>query len=237
MFDTYTLRARVYPTIILLFPVLLLGVQYSMEFATFTPFAASSMIVGALWYFLAHLGRTFGKKKEKALWTEWGGPPSVQLLRWSNNEIDDHTKSRYHNHLQVLAPVSVPPDRAFESADPIAADNVYQCWNRFLLSNTRDIKKFPLIYKENAGYGYRRNLWGLRRISIGLLVAIILGNYVHAAYSHNNWMLLGMSANFYFIQGFQIALLLLWIFIVRKEWVKASAFAYADRLIEAIPAI
>ncbi|MGF6849851.1 hypothetical protein QFZ51_005086 [Chitinophaga sp. W3I9] len=237
MFDTYTLRARVYPTIILLFPILLLGVQYSIEFATLIPFFTSSIIVGALWYFLAHLGRTFGKKKEKELWAEWGGAPSIQLLRWRNNEIDDHTKERYHNHLQRLAPVPVLPDHASEMANPAVADGVYQSWNRFLLRNTRDTKKFPLIYKENAGYGYRRNLWGLRPIGIFVLVAIILGNYIHAAYLHQNWQLLGMSANFYFIQGAQIALLLLWIVVIRKDWVKAAAFAYADRLIEAIPTL
>ena len=39
---------------------------------------------------------------------------------------------------------------------------------------TRDTSRFPLVFAENANYGFRRNLWGLRPIGTGVAVVLLL---------------------------------------------------------------
>jgi hypothetical protein len=49
-------------------------------------------------------------------------------------------------------------------------------------ANTRDAKKFPLLFDENVGYGFRRNLFGLKRPALTLnamVVAICAGLLWH----------------------------------------------------------
>jgi hypothetical protein len=66
------------------------------------------------------------------------------------------------------------PDRDQESTDPAAADQAYSSASRWLLTQTRDTKKFYILFQENMSYGFRRNLLGLK----GLAVAICLGGAV-----------------------------------------------------------
>ncbi len=122
MFDNYTLKARVYPLLILFFPIFIVGVSYSFKFESYIQVFTSIGLVGALSYLMSQFGRDLGKKKESNLWKEWGGMPSVQLLRLSNQEIDKHTKQRYHSKMQALIPVQNPPDAAMETNNPNEAD-------------------------------------------------------------------------------------------------------------------
>ena len=40
--------------------------------------------------------------------------------------------------------------------------------------NTRDIKRFPLLFVENVTYGFRRNLFGLKRIGLGINAIVVV---------------------------------------------------------------
>ncbi|MCK5616248.1 hypothetical protein KAR91_81050, partial [Candidatus Pacearchaeota archaeon] len=79
--DPYERKARLYPMLLLLFPVLL-------SFWAIVPKKMYNWeaIAGlAFWcgfaYFLKEIGRDAGKKKEKQLWASWNGAPTTQYLR------------------------------------------------------------------------------------------------------------------------------------------------------------
>lgn len=232
MTDGYALRARIYPMVLLILPCFLLGTLYSISLKSFIPIITSAVVVGALLYLLSHLGRTLGKKKENKLWLNWGGMPTTLILRWSDSTFDLHTKGRYHKKLQQLAPVINPPDSAVEGDDLQYADSVYQSWSGYLRNQTRDKEKYNLLFKENVGYGFRRNLWGLKSLAIFLLVLLSAFNYLYNVYQLKNWRLEVMPQNFYYGCAMILFFFLFWIFVVTKSWVKSAAFAYARRLIE-----
>ena len=102
MFDNYTLKARYFPVILFLLPIVTLGFFYSLQFESIFHFLVSLGVIGSLTYLLSQLGRDKGKLKETSLWKEWGGTPSVQLLRLENSHLDKFTKQRYHQKLQSL---------------------------------------------------------------------------------------------------------------------------------------
>ncbi|MBK7913910.1 MAG: hypothetical protein IPJ80_10475 [Saprospiraceae bacterium] len=178
MIDNYALKARIYPVLIFLAPLILYGCLYSIEFKTITYVVYSALFTGALTYLFSQLGRDQGKAREPSLWTDWGGAPSVQILRWSNSLLDSHTKQRYHQKLQSLCPVQNIPDPNYERTNPSESDEIYKAWGKYLISHTRDCKKYSLLLKENINYGFRRNLWGLRSFAIALNILVFISNWL-----------------------------------------------------------
>lgn len=234
MFDNYTLKARYYPVIILFFPILILGFCYSFQYASIIHLAASTGAAGVLTYLFSQLGRDKGKHKEPLLWNHWGGMPSIQLLRSSNSLIDSYTKQRYYQKLFQLCPVTTIDVIDIKQLSSSQADEVYLAWTKYLIGQTRDKKKYPLLFKENVSYGFRRNLWGLKIISISFISILILGNYLFWASKLNAFNPLFYPDTYKYSTVALFILILFWIFVVTKNWVRIVAFAYAERLCESL---
>ena len=234
MFDSYTLKARFYPVIILFFPIVLIGLFYSFEFKTVIHFFSSIGFLSALTYLFSQLGRDQGKRKELDLWKSWGGTPSIQILRLCDQNIDKHTKQKYHQKLQTLFPVTSTPNQAMETNAPEEADEIYKAWSHFLITKTRDTKGYPLLFKENINYGFRRNLWGLKTAAIILVTALIIGNYLFWGATNNSWNPITFPHAFLYSTVALVLVLLFWLIIIRRNWVKSVAFSYAYRLCETI---
>jgi len=186
-------------------------------------------------FLLSQLARDAGKKSEKALFDKWGGLPSVAIFRHRDTRLDSITKARYHKKLATLIKGSKAPSAEQEDADPASADAVYSAWSTYLRVNTRDTKKYSLLFQENINYGYRRNIWGLRPagiVSCGLCCAIAAGWLCHLyrATGQGDKDITGAFV-------FAFTLLLFWIFRFSSAWVRLPADAYAERLAETVDAI
>lgn len=234
MFDNYALKARYYPVIILFFPIVLIGIIYSFEFNSTIQAFTSIGAVGAFTYLFSQLGRDRGKLKEPALWESWGGSPSVQILRLRDDRLDDYTKQRYHKKLQTLCPADIIPSIETEQSDPAIVDKVYLAWTKYLISQTRDVKKFSLLFKDNISYGFRRNLWGLKSLAILILVLLIGGNYLFWAVSLQEFNPMAFPLGFRYTAIVLTIFLFFWVSVVTKEWIKVPAFSYAERLCESV---
>lgn len=231
--DKYSLNARIYPIVILLLPLVIIGLSYSIEYESYLQLLSAIGVSAALIYFLSNLGRDMGKIKEPRLWETWGGMPTVQLLSFQNDIIDKHTKRKYHKILLELSPI-IDNDVDFETANLESISEIYKSWTKFLIVKTRDIKKFPLVFKENISYGFRRNLWGLKNISLILIVFTILGNYGFQLYSFGFFNFANYPLPFFISESILILLLVIWVFRINSNWIKIPAFAYGERLIESI---
>ncbi|MBX7109644.1 MAG: hypothetical protein K1X61_13410 [Chitinophagales bacterium] len=232
LFDNYTLKARIYPIAILFLPIIVIGIAYSIEVENIFYSISSLGIGGVLTYLFSQLGRDMGKLKEKGLWQSWGGPPTTIILRLSDSTIDSVTKKRYHTKLLSLCPVIPIPSLQIETTTPQVSDEAYAAWTRYLLSRTRDSKSFPLLLKENTSYGFRRNLWGLKLYGITICLVVLIFNYVLWLALTKTWNPVVFPYTFHFSTIVLIAILLFWIVVVTKAWIKIIAFAYADRLLE-----
>jgi len=83
------------------------------------------------------------------------------MLRHSNATYDAATKARLHTFLSKK--LSEPaPSTADEELDPARSRRFYARGGAWLRENTRDTKKFNVLFNENVTYGFRRNLLGLR---------------------------------------------------------------------------
>ena len=226
-FDAYTLNARLRPGLLAALPLAIAVTAFFPEGASWwTPLWGVIVACGGT-YLLADLAREGGKKKEAALFASWSGKPSTQLLR-HRNAPNPVKLAGYHARLHELRPDLVFPSAEEEREKPEHADHVYEAATDHLKELSRDDK---LVFKANCEYGYRRNAFGLRPYGIatsllgfvanlGILVApnYLLGAEVsvpiQAAAAAINGLLAGV-----------------WLFAIRSEWVKTTAFAYAERLL------
>jgi hypothetical protein len=171
------------------------------------------------------------------LWRSWGGAPTTQLLRIQDNRIDKHTKKRYHEKLQINCPVIVVPHLSMETNNSQESDEVYQTWTKYLISKTRDGKKFPLLLKDDTSYGFRRNVWGLKPHGLAFTIIFILANYFFWVIRLKSFNPLFFPNTFKYSTLMLFAILVFWLLIVTKNWVKLPAFSYAERLCECVESL
>lgn len=231
--DAYTIQARLRPALLVALPGGLAVIAWFPE-----KFVGWGLLVGIATSFgltalLAQLGRDQGKKKESQLFESWGGKPTTLMMRHRSRHFDSNTLQRYHQKLAALLPDLHLPSSEEEKADPEGADQVYESCARFLRERSRDKKKFPLVFDENSSYGFRRNLWGMKPVGIGLAiigvlvcgVAIVWESFASIPAAAIGCLLVNL------------ALLLWWLLWVKPDWVRLVADAYAERLLAVCEAI
>lgn len=228
--DSYERKARLYPALLLLLPIALAtGSVVAASVSLLKSLVPVAITCGGA-FLLTELARDAGKRREPELFAEWGGVPSVAIFRHRDSRIDAITKTRYHRTLASLVKTTTPSP-ADESRDSAQADEVYTAWSSYLRTHTRDTKKYPLIFRENVSYGYRRNVLGLRPIGI-TICSVSLGVIVlWSAFQMGH----GASMKFECLGagGIVLVFLALWLFRFTEHWVRIPADAYAARLAEA----
>ncbi|KYH01913.1 hypothetical protein [Bradyrhizobium sp. DOA1] len=171
--DPYTLRARLSPAIIAAAPAF----AAVALLISWTQFSLSNTIatVGlvALLFALADIARRQGKKIQPQLFAQLGGPPSITMLRHMDKTLDGISKARYVAFLGSKIN-EAPPTEAQETSDPAAADAFYARCGDWLRENTRNTKKFNILFNENVTYGFRRNLLGTKWSALALNLLVVL---------------------------------------------------------------
>jgi hypothetical protein len=229
----YTLRARIMPVFLVLLPVVI-NINIWLYQTVGLKFKIGSIIFSiAISFFGAQFGRDRGKRKEKELWEKWGGAPTTQFLRHSNNRINSIRLSRYHNILEEeISEVEIPTSNQ-EKENPKKTDQVYETCVKYLINNTRDKQEYPLIYKENINYGFLRNLWGLKPFGIITSIMGVLNSVVYCGYECSWTNIQNLSSESVIVLLISLISLLFWTFWISPKRIRIAAEAYAERLIEA----
>jgi phosphoglycerol transferase MdoB-like AlkP superfamily enzyme len=171
-FDAYSIRARLFPAIIAAAPALAaLALLISWKSFGLSNLVATLGIL-VLLFAIADFSRSRGRAIEGKLYAQHGGMPSISMFRRNDGIIDAGSKERYRAFLAGKLAV-LAPSPADERADQAAADAFYvQCGN-WLRQNTRDTKKFPILFGENVTYGFRRNLLGVKVLALCLNAIVV----------------------------------------------------------------
>ncbi|MBP6720748.1 MAG: hypothetical protein KA239_00305 [Bacteroidia bacterium] len=230
--DKYSIKARLYPSFIVLLPAFVLSLYYITNLEQYYHYFTALISVGLFTYVLAQLGRDQGKLKEPKLFLKWGGKPTSQILRHSNEYLDENTKTRYHKLLsRKIGAINIPTLEE-ELGDLKKADGIYDSCAKYVISKTRDTSKFPLLFKELTSYGFRRNLWGMKAIAVFILFICAT---IHAFILTSGFKLFPIpNTKEASLLIFLLLLVLFWFAIVTKAWIKIPAFAYAERLYETL---
>ena|SRR5579872_6782541 len=239
-FDRYNRIARVYPALLVLGPVLWSGVALFPTLLDGWAHSATFAVMSAcLLYFVASVARFRGKIVETHLVQKWGGWHTTILLRHSDNTIDPITKARYHRVLSGMCGVPMP-SLSEESAQPSQSDDIYRSATKKLIELRRS-PEFDLIHNENASYGFRRNLLGVKPIALSIiLVAVFLTAFALWLVTPQPYtrLVIANSVVHYPYLPLLIAAdtgyLFLWLTIVREKFVSHAATEYAVALLRSL---
>jgi hypothetical protein len=159
----------------------------------------------------------------------------------SDSQIDQHTRGRYHNFLGANVPNLVMPTASAERHDPKAADDVYVSATKWLKEIMRKVA--PLVDTENAQYGFRRNMRGMKLFGfMGAFIALTvslsaIGLQVDvwptAAAEIKPFLVELRNAATPAVWGaivFDLLAVLAWGLGVTDDWVQAAAEQYAEAL-------
>ena len=180
---------------------------------------------------VAQVGRELGRKKEPNLWKSWGGPPTTRLLRHHCLHGDPKLTPGLRRKVEEWIGYPLPT----QDEEVVTS----------LREATRDTSRFPLVFAENANYGFRRNLWGLRPIGTAVAVVVFLISWTLSLitiwgqpWPEPWWDVIANPDSVAVIRiivavantGFAA----FWLFWVKPSWVEDVANAYALRLLESV---
>jgi hypothetical protein len=148
-----------------------------------------------------------------------------------------HTKERFHKVISKGLGVSLP-STAQENADPAAADEVYRAATTWLIGQTRDVKKFPLVFKENVAFGFHRNALGVRPYGVLVSTLCIAWILFHAKVlsvsgpfvAPDRMISLGPEESVATIVA--AAILGVWLLFFNEAALQRAGFSYAERLLQ-----
>jgi hypothetical protein len=223
-FDEYTRRARVYPGLLAVLPIIV----FSAALLGAKPLIALTPILlsGGMLFLLVNVVRSFGKKAEVRLIRRWDGLPTTKMLRHreaSNRVLFDRRRSA------VSAIFDTPlPSRRQEAANPTHADELYVAATRCVIAHLRARSTdLPLLAHENMSYGYARNMFGLKPLALAILAGCLVADAV--VLKRN-----GLSSALVVVAATHGVLTIIWLSFVRSGWVQQAAKTYAERLFEAL---
>lgn len=225
--DAYTRRARVMPVLLVVSPALVF-VATSALVEVKVAFGGS-LLVGILTLLAAQLGRDRGRRLEPALWESWGGAPALRLLRFRGGEPAETVRRRHDN--VAAATGRALPSAEQEAAAPETSDAAYEDALVALRELTRSTDDYRLLAAENADYGLRRNTLGLRGHGLAG-AAVVLGGSALLFFLSDDAIetrLAGAGP----AAAWSLGMLAFFGLVVRPEWVRVAAEAYAHRLIGA----
>jgi len=235
--DSYARKARLYPALITLLPALATAITFIPAIATSAVASTGATIAVScgLVFLLAEFARSAGKRLEPKLLAIWGGWPTTLWLRHDTDYLPPMTKDRYHRFLASRVSGLTIPDAAQEAAEPVHADHTYRSATQWLMEQCRG-SDFDMVHKENAGYGFRRNLMGLRSVGLAIawgcvaILSLAIGSQTISlgpvAIGKVDQVPLGIAAAWLFCLVCAVA----W-HRVSERWVRAAADTYSRALL------
>ena len=170
--DPYNRRARLQPILLTVLPLVPLVFFLYPELETYWTAISGIACFGGI-ALLSQIGRERGKRLEPNLFYQWGGMPSIAMLRHRDARLNAIIKNRYHSFLSSNISGLTLPTQDEELNNPKNADDVYGAASDWLRAKTRDVNVYQLIFEENMNYGFRRNYWALKPYTISIDVAVI----------------------------------------------------------------
>jgi hypothetical protein len=229
--DSYALRARLFPCLIVILPVSLVVIAFQPAESWAFNLLAGAVTSFGLTFLLSQLGRDLGKKLEPKLFQKFGGVPTTLLFSHRHTKLDIESLNRYHRILEKFIPDLKMPTPQDEEELPETAYQKYETCTRFLREKTRDRMKFRLVFAENVNYGFRRNLLGMKPAGavISLIGIIACGLILFYKTSVNVDRLILPSICLLI----NIYLFVWWILRIKVTWVETVAWEYANQLLSA----
>lgn len=229
-FDSYSIKARIAPALIVLLPLATVAVAWFPKLASVPGLVLLGAGTMAAAVIVARQTRETGVALEKGLVEQWGAMPTTILLRHADTTLGPDEKARYHAMLQERVPGIRIPDPQIEVRDPKAADRNYEMAVGWLREQTRGN---PIVNDENTTYGFYRNLCAIRVYGVITAVIGIVGSTALLLFGKAD-----QGLDYAAVISLAVSLVAgsVVLFHATADEVRKAGFSYAKALIRAIDA-
>ena len=223
LLDSYHIRARLCPSIILFSPF---AITAFFCFDEVFSLASSAIVISlflAFTNYLPILQRLTQNRKQPFV------NYAAELLTLQDSTLDPITKQRYYNKLASL-------DESFSAfSSPSGSPEFNDCCAsavRFLRERSREKH---LIQEENINYGFCKNLYMSKNAGVFFCVFcnILIAGYARMRFG----VFLGLPLELYFSFSINCFLLLFWILGVNKRIMRDSSIYYAKTLLSILDSL
>jgi hypothetical protein len=235
--DPYKRKARVFPGLLVVLPILVpIAATWGTKHPVITGVLGLVVSCGVV-FALSSLVRDLGKGKQEKLVQEWGGLPTTWMLRHRDKTLESGIKGAYHQLITQKLGLKMPSAEE-ERQNPEAADDAYGTAAHTLRGLTRG-KEYSLLLKENISYGFRRNMYGARKLGLatsvaGLLIGVVLSGAVNTEPLALHWTrFFDLPITAALTVGVSVGMFVAWLYF-GADAVRRMGIAYAERLFEAL---
>ncbi|MGO9371650.1 MAG: hypothetical protein ACLQBD_06070 [Syntrophobacteraceae bacterium] len=160
--DSYDLKARYAPGLLLSLPVLLtFWTCFNTEIKEVSG-VIGTLLSGVLVYALSAIVRGFGKRLEPKLIKQWGGLPSTLIVSPNDITLGQELKRQYIELAGKYFQLPIPSAEEQVSDPQKSAQLIDQLFSK-IKGIIRKHDKNGLWFIADAEYGFARNLYGSRR--------------------------------------------------------------------------
>lgn len=227
LFNKYELMARVFPSIILLCPLILSIIIWYPQLLSLESSFLFLFMFFVFTFLVAKVARHQGYKKERELLNKWGGFPTERFLSYSDDTIDEITKVRYRINLGNASSIYLPSEEEEVDNGYEFYKSTYRSAIKWLIEKTR---KNDILLQDNINYGFCRNLLGLKNLGIMICLLSLMIN-VFNIYIEYEFLYLEVPFKIWITMLIIIGLLMGYIFYVNEKLVRAQSEAYARSLL------
>lgn len=224
--DEYDREARLVPALLAVLPLALTAIGLGVQDNAILVSVIAALLAVGVPMVVAKQVADRGRAIEATLFAKWGAPPTtLMLVPPAEGPIGEILRQR-RARLERASGISLPTNPALTDS----ALETYQAAVRWLIENTRDRTRFPVVWAELKTYGFERNALSLRSTA---LCSSCLGAAVLVAAALAG----ALGADLYFgvnvVLAGACALVGLWWWRVPSEnRVRVAADRYAARVLD-----
>lgn len=242
MTDLHGVRARLWPALLVLMPVLAqIREIHPGDRDQILEVTGLLALCGIPWV-LAQIAHGLGSACQQKLRRTWGVRPAVRMLRHRDTTVDEMTKKSWHAHYasRLKTPFPTPEE---ELLDYEGADKKYACAVAWSERHTRDRTIFRVLWRHQTEYEFLLNCLALRWIGLfaaaGTLVWACTCKGSVSVAIQSGWHLVAFVS---LQRGSASVILpsvlisLAWLFFFTPRRVRSAAWSYDRHLIESVDA-
>ncbi len=221
--DRYEVNARLKPALFAILPLLILPAAWLPDVWTALGGLVTLLIACGVTVLLAQIVRQRGRALQNQC-PEFGPETSARFLSLNDHTIDALTKARYRGFLRDQGLSLLTAEQETRQGH-----SVYLACVTWLLAQTRDKVRFPLLAEENIAYGYRRNLLAVKPIA---LVLLSFATVVSTAALCFQWP--ALNTRFWAGCAVEVSVVLIgvaWLLAITPRFVSDASAAFAERLL------
>src|SRR5215218_4103235 len=160
--DEYDREARLVPALVAILPLVLTAIGLGLENNMILASVIAALLAVGVPMIVAKQVADRGRAVEAKLFTKWGAPPTTLMLVPPADGPSGEIQRQRRARLEKASGISLPTNPALTGSEV----ETYQAAVRWLVENTRDHTRFPVVWAELKTYGFGRNALGLRSIAL-----------------------------------------------------------------------